>query len=518
MPVLATVTLTNGAVVALSTTDVPRNGAYQLQAQITDAAGVVYKVINVDTGSASDGSASPPHLDSFTGAKLVALSGGGFAVAYDDTFATAPGGSNTTEVRLYDAAGTLSGSISRLTSSGGQPFPFQGAPEITATASNGVALVYGTAAGTRLQVFDSVGTLEGDRAYPARPSAVVDLGYSGQLAITYVDGGVLMRDVRTHGLSEPAISSTAVTVTNGGAGGETLAATTGPDDLYGLAGDDTLQGGLGSDRLFGGEGKDRFVLTLDGSVDQVVDFSPGQDTLALVKADGTSATSSTGILTFWRPNGVVTWDADGDQGPGAPVTVGVLSGVPTLTAASFAPGFEPALVRIVNAVDLGRQVPAYSHSDITYGFGKQPFIQASADYGPGTVTGAPLLTYVVDWADGRQSAKWFDSNGSQTWDTLVADFDSQHRLKIYATFNDDGSHVLRTFDTAGDQPWSRIVDEYDAAGRLGYRAVVYDDGARYEATFDVANTQPWGYVVDSYDAVGRQTGHVFYKDDGSLFV
>lgn len=174
-------------------------------------------------------------------------------------------------------------------------------------------------------------------------------------------------------------------------------------------------------------------------------------------------------------------------------------------------------MRYVNPVDLGRVAPSYSHSDVTYGFGKQAFIQASADYGPGTATSAPLLTHVVDWANGRQSAKWFDHDSSQTWDSLVADFDARHRLEIYATFNDDGSHVLHTFEVEGDEVWSRIVDQYDAAGRLGYRAVLYDDGSRYEATFDIAGAHPWGYVVDGYDAVGRLTSHTLYKDDGTIF-
>lgn len=517
MPVLSAITLPNGARVTLSTTEAPRNGTYQLQAEITDAAGAVYRVIVVDTATNSDGTTSPPRGESFGNAKLIALSGGGFAVAYDDTVLNAPGGSNTTEVRLYDAAGSLSGSISRGTSHGGQPYPWTGAPEITATASNGVALVYGTVSATYLELFDSVGQQEGQRTFAARPEAVVDLGYSNRVAITYTEAGVLMRDVRTHGLADPPVSSAAVTVTSGAAGGDALVGTTGPDDLYGLAGNDTLQGGLGSDRLFGGEGADRFVLALDGSVDQVVDFDPARDTLSLVDANGAVVASGSGILTFWRANGVLTWDADGDQGPADPVTVGVLTGIGNLSAANFAPGFEPALVRYVNPVDLGRVVPSYSHSDVTYGYGKQPFIQASADYGLGTATSAPLLTYVVDWANGRQSAKWFDYDNSQTWDSLVADFDAQHRLEIYATFNDDGSHVLHTFDVDSDEVWSRIVDQYDAAGRLGYRAVVYDDGSRYEATFDIANTQPWGYVVDGYDAVGRLTSHTFYKDDGTIF-
>jgi len=517
LPVLSTLTLANGAKVTLSTTEAPRNGSYQLQAEITDAAGAVYRVIVVDTATNSDGSTSPPRGESFANAKLIGLSGGGFAVAYDNTVLNAPGGSNSSEVRLYDAAGALSGSISRGTSHGGQPYPWTGAPEITATASNGMALVYSTVSGTYLELFDSIGQQEGQRTYGARPAAVVDLGYSNQVAITYTEGGVLMRDVRTHGLADPPASSGAVTAVSGAAAGDVLTSTAGPDDLYGLAGDDTLQGGLGSDRLFGGDGADRFVLALDGSVDQIVDFDPARDTLSLVDANGAVVASGSGILTFWRANGVLTWDSDGDQGPGAPVTVGVLTGVGNLSAANFAPGFEPALVRYVNPVDLGRAVPSYSHSDVTYGFGKQPFLQASADYGLGTATSAPLLTYVVDWANGRQSAKWFDYDNSQTWDSLVADFDAQHRLEIYATFNDDGSHVLHTFDVASSQVWSRIVDEYDAAGRLEYRAVVYDDGSRYEATFDVANTQPWGYVVDGYDAVGRLTSHTFYNDNGTVF-
>lgn len=70
----------------------------------------------------------------------------------------------------------------------------------------------------------------------------------------------------------------------------------GDDDLFGLSGDDVLRGGegddlldggLGNDELMGGAGRDRFVLALGNGTDTIVDFTVGQDLLAL--AGGLSA-------------------------------------------------------------------------------------------------------------------------------------------------------------------------------------------------------------------------------------
>ncbi|WP_181817361.1 calcium-binding protein [Paracoccus pantotrophus] len=80
----------------------------------------------------------------------------------------------------------------------------------------------------------------------------------------------------------------------GGEGNDTLIGGTGHDSLLGGAGDDLLQGGDGSDTLAGGAGSDTlvgglgadvFVFSatedLDGSIDVILDFQPGEDRIDL---------------------------------------------------------------------------------------------------------------------------------------------------------------------------------------------------------------------------------------------
>ncbi len=59
------------------------------------------------------------------------------------------------------------------------------------------------------------------------------------------------------------------------------------DVLLGRQGDDTLYGDLGDDILIGGSGGDRFVLSSTTGVDQITDFDPNEDLIALM--DGLTA-------------------------------------------------------------------------------------------------------------------------------------------------------------------------------------------------------------------------------------
>ena len=67
----------------------------------------------------------------------------------------------------------------------------------------------------------------------------------------------------------------------GNGGNDLLMGKTGRDILVGGDGNDTLVGGKGSDRLIGGKGKDIFVVQNTTGIDQVVDFTNGQDKLML---------------------------------------------------------------------------------------------------------------------------------------------------------------------------------------------------------------------------------------------
>ena len=55
----------------------------------------------------------------------------------------------------------------------------------------------------------------------------------------------------------------------------------GDDIIAGRGGDDTLSGGAGEDILIGGVGSDRFVIELDSGIDKFIDFTQGEDQIAL---------------------------------------------------------------------------------------------------------------------------------------------------------------------------------------------------------------------------------------------
>jgi Ca2+-binding RTX toxin-like protein len=58
---------------------------------------------------------------------------------------------------------------------------------------------------------------------------------------------------------------------------DTIFGGAGNDTIYGGAGNDVIDGGPGADILYGGQGSDRFVFSqMDGTVDKVMDFQPGQ--------------------------------------------------------------------------------------------------------------------------------------------------------------------------------------------------------------------------------------------------
>ena len=70
-------------------------------------------------------------------------------------------------------------------------------------------------------------------------------------------------------------------IIHGLSGDDQLFGRSGRDRLYGEEGDDLLDGGRDDDLLSGGPGADKFVLSLDGSMDTIVDFTIGEDSLLL---------------------------------------------------------------------------------------------------------------------------------------------------------------------------------------------------------------------------------------------
>jgi Ca2+-binding RTX toxin-like protein len=77
-------------------------------------------------------------------------------------------------------------------------------------------------------------------------------------------------------------------ILKGMAGDDQLFGGGGADTLIGGEGDDILAGGSGSDTLIGGGGADTFMIGHDVRMDEILDFSPGVDT---IDVSGTNTTS-----------------------------------------------------------------------------------------------------------------------------------------------------------------------------------------------------------------------------------
>jgi Ca2+-binding RTX toxin-like protein len=105
-------------------------------------------------------------------------------------------------------------------------------------------------------------------------------------------------------------------ILRGGNGDDTLDGGQGQDTLNGGNGNDTLIGGTGSDRLIGGSGSDKFKFgtqaiedSANGIYDEIVDFTQGQDTLAV---KGFTFIDGVSTVTFGAGN-KADFDFNGDS-------------------------------------------------------------------------------------------------------------------------------------------------------------------------------------------------------------
>ncbi len=140
-----------------------------------------------------------------------------------------------------------------------------------------------------------------------------------------------------------------------------LIGTSGADTIVAKGGADFLYGKGGSDALTGGTGMDKFVFDtrLDGSIDQIKDFKPGEDVLYLDNAiftklgsgslsspgkiwgtnleDGAGAKpdNSNDFLAYDSTTGNLSYDADG-SGSGSAIVFAHLQTGLDLSAANFA--------------------------------------------------------------------------------------------------------------------------------------------------------------------------------------
>ena len=165
----------------------------------------------------------------------------------------------------------------------------------------------------------------------------------------------LVDPVLTGGTStpQPTLGSQLNTITGtsssdeleGTSGADAISGLRGSDQLHGHEGKDTLDGGSGNDILWGGAdadtltggtGRDIFVFDtkLDGTVDKITDFTPGNDIIYLENnvftnlssGDflsarafyiGTQAHDSTDRIIYNTQTGALSYDADGIGGASA---------------------------------------------------------------------------------------------------------------------------------------------------------------------------------------------------------
>ncbi|MBN3891790.1 MAG: cadherin-like domain-containing protein [Nostoc sp. JL31] len=118
---------------------------------------------------------------------------------------------------------------------------------------------------------------------------------------------------------------------NGVDGNDSLFGNSGNDTLFGSAGDDLIAGGVGRDVLIGGTGQDSFNLsgTRTGGYDTIADFTLGEDTILISKAEfglvqsqnttldsglfrlGTTAITASDRFIYDQTTGNLFFDADG---------------------------------------------------------------------------------------------------------------------------------------------------------------------------------------------------------------
>ena len=115
--------------------------------------------------------------------------------------------------------------------------------------------------------------------------------------------------------------------------------------IDGAAGDDSLAGGQGKDTLTGGAGHDRFVLDgqLNGDVDTITDFTPGQDKISLpvatfggLSGNWFTADAVTATTRVYQQGETLFFDADGSGTLFTPVAFATLPSGVQLTVNDFA--------------------------------------------------------------------------------------------------------------------------------------------------------------------------------------
>lgn len=291
-----------GQPVALNTRGTGATFSQQVELQLAGLAGGGFVAVWTDVGGDSSGRAVKARVFNATGQPLtaelqvnqsetydqwrphvVALQGGGFAVAWDD-FGTRD---RDVMARVYDAAGrALGDEIVVATDTGGA----QEGNALTALDDGGFAVSWQAWwTEVRLQAFDGRGVRQGAEV-PVNTTTAG--GQGGAMPLALADGALLVAwNDDFYGPSDGnggAVKAQLLAVDR------TLAGSSGADTLRGGAGADTLTGGAGDDTLWGGAGLDTAVYsatrasyaltpTADGFVLAARSGGDGRDTLAGVE-------------------------------------------------------------------------------------------------------------------------------------------------------------------------------------------------------------------------------------------
>ncbi len=246
-----------------------------------------------------------------------------------------------------------------------------------------------------------------------------------------------------------------------------------PDHITETSGTIQLDWKTGQREVLGIDGKvlstfgvsHTYNLTVGGSA-TIQNFNADHDQIRLNNLSGGIAGGAHSTLTFDERTHALTWDQDSPEGPSPPVSAGVvLTG--QFGVANLAADFRPAVLKVI------------------------------ADDGSSTIT-------------------WFDTDHSQTWNTLFATENPAGQVLTYGSMSDGGIKEVFTFDVDNSQPWQRYVDDFDLQGHVVNRAVLYDDGSSWNARYVFQGDDVAFYELTNFDAHGNQVGHGFYDSNGHL--
>ena len=218
--------------------------------------------------------------------QLIALKGGGFAVAWEDT-----GGDWVVRVQAFDATGHKVGTEQLAAT---DTRAAQDTPSLTALDDGGFALSWTSAwTDVHLQTFDALGRRVGGDTLV---NTTTDGNQRGGQALALAEGAVVVAwNDDLYGPSDGSGGAVKLQVL---AVDGSLTGTTGADTLRGGVGNDWLVGGAGNDSLNGGAGLDTAGFTLGRSSYTVTHTASGFNVIAKSGSDGTDSLVGVERLKF----------------------------------------------------------------------------------------------------------------------------------------------------------------------------------------------------------------------------